>query len=145
MIKTKERSQADLRHCTRPDIFSRSADPNEDILLHTHRWDLMKWLFSDEPLFFLFLFSLLRLKCLCKSSKVSAFFFSLLFFFPRPHLRWNSEKFIYFKRQSEWKGSGLKGEKSKPLLSPKRFGNWSPFQMVFAYDHPPRSKWSGPR
>lgn len=55
MIKTKERSQVDLRHCTKPDIFSRSTGPNEDILLHMHRWDLMKRPFSEELLFFLLL------------------------------------------------------------------------------------------
>lgn len=32
MIKTKERSRADLRHCTRAGIFFSSAGPNEDIL-----------------------------------------------------------------------------------------------------------------
>lgn len=32
MIKTKERSRADLRHCARADIFFSIASPNEDIL-----------------------------------------------------------------------------------------------------------------
>ncbi len=122
MIKTKERSRADLRHCARAGIFLSSAGPNEDI--YTCRWDLMKWLFSNELLFFLFLSFFCMSERLGQSSKV------LPSFSPSPSSKVEYREINLFWKTDEWEKERERPERESKSFFRQHSNDRSHSQMV---------------